>query len=253
MKRILWLSLFFLLFSQFCNAQDPDLEKYLRRREGVKYTNIIKINSLSIIFKNASLVYERALAPRFSLNIGGGYKYAGGLPKMFNSEDNVLQFSINRITGFTVTPELRYYLRACDSRLLDGFYAGIYFRYTRYTSDAQFNYYPDSTSPQFYKANAVLTEVGGGITLGYQLLLWERLSIDFLFFGPRYSFYNIGYEFDSGVSQEFLDELSGKINIVIDRAGIDYQVELKERGDRNASTTFDFSNIRFGISFGFAF
>lgn len=232
---------------------DPDLEKYLKRREGVKYPNIIKINTLAIAFNNASLIYERALAPRVSANIGVGYKYAGGLPRFFESEDKALQFSINKITGFSITPELRYYLKTCDSRFLEGFYGGIYFRYTQYTSNAEFDYIPLDYDPQYYKADALLSEVGGGITLGYQILLWDRLSLDFLFFGPRYSFYNIGYEFDKGVSQEFLDDLSAKINTVIDRLGIDYTVDLKQENESRASTSFDFSNIRFGISIGFAF
>jgi hypothetical protein len=253
MKNKLFVTMLLLILWNIGSAQDPDLEKYLKRREGVKYPNIIKINSLAIAFSNASLIYERALAPRVAVNIGVGYKYAGGLPRLFESDDNTMQLQINNITGYSVTPELRYYLKTCDSRLLDGFYGGIYFRYTRFTSNAKFDYFPAEHDPQYYKADAFLSEVGGGITLGYQLLLWERLSIDFLFFGPRYSFYNIGYEFDSGVSQEFLDELSGKLNEVIDRFGIDYTVELKQEGENNASNSFGFGNVRFGISIGFAF
>jgi len=253
MKYTLWLSILLFLLTHFCKAQDPDLEKYLKRREGVKFPNIIKISTLAIVFNNASLMYERALVPRLSVIIGGGYKYAGGLPKMFETEDKVLQFKLNKITGFSFTPELRYYIKTCDSRFLDGFYGGIYFRYTRYDTDAEFDYFPVDNDIQFYRADAYLTEAGAGISLGYQILLWERLSIDFMFFGPRYSFYNIGYEFSSGVSQEFLDELSTKINDIIDRFGFDYKVELKQEGEGRASTSFDFSNLRFGISIGFAF
>jgi len=254
MKNIIFpLLLIVLLNNTIFAQQDPDLEKYLRRRAGVKYPNVIKINTVAIAFNNGSLIYERALAPRVSVNIGAGYKYAGELPKMLASEDNKVQLHLNKITGFSVTPELRYYLKACDSRLLDGFYMGLYFRHTNYSTSAEFDYFPENDVMQQFSANATLTEYGGGITLGYQILIWERLAIDFLFFGPRYSVNHIGYQFDSNVSEEFLNDLSGYVNEVIDRFGFEYTVDLKQVGENQASTSFGFTNMRFGISVGFAF
>ena len=237
------------LYSQ----DDPELAKYLKRREGVKYSNILKVNTLAIPFNNISISYERGVVPRFSILIAAGYKYSGNLPDLFDTENENLQIKLDQITGYSLSPELRYYLKSCDSRLLEGFYAGLYFRHTHYESLAEFNYFPDELPDEYYKASLALNELGIGISIGYQLMLWERLSIDFMFFGPRYSNYHLGYEFDDMVSQEFLDELNGYINEVIDRFGIDYTVDVKQDGEARASTSFSFANTRFGISIGFAF
>jgi len=253
MKKLIILLIFSIFLIELLHAQDPDLEKYLRRREGIKYPNILKINSLAVPFNNISLAYERGLVPRFSFLIGAGYKYSGDAPKIFSTEDEIIKVKLNKIQGYSITPELRYYLKTCDSRFLDGFYLGVYFRHTHYYTNADLSFFPESHQIEFYTAKVVLNEYGAGLSIGYQLMLWERLSIDFMFFGPRYSNYHVGYEFNKNVSQEFLDELSGYINEVIDRFGFDYEVNLKQDGGGRASTSFSFANTRFGLSIGFAF
>ena len=235
-------------------TKDSELEKYLRKSEGYyMHPNIIKVNTLAIAFSNISVSYERALAPRLSLLLSAGYKYAGKEPKVFEVNGSTIDASFDQITGYSAAPELRYYMKTCGSRHIEGFYLGLYGRYTFYTTGADFSYFPESQQVEFYKATIDLTEVGVGIQLGYQLMLWERLSLDFMFFGPRYSRLNLIYEFDKEVSQEFLDDMSDYINDVIDRFGIDYDVELKQSGDTRTSSSFSFANMRFGISIGFAF
>jgi len=253
MRKLIILFIFSIFLMELLYAQDPDLEKYLRRREGIKYPNIIKINTLAIPFNNISLIYERGLIPRLSFLIGAGYKYSGDVPKFFIEADNIINIKLDKLQGYSITPELRYYLKTCDARFLDGFYLGVYFRHTHYSTSAEFDYFPENYGMQFYQADMVMNEYGAGLTIGYQLILWERLSIDFMFFGPRFSNYHIGYEFDKNVSQEFLDDLSGYINEVINSYGFDYEVDLKQNGESRASTSFSFASTRFGLSIGFAF
>ena len=257
MKRIIGLILIILLSSNLIYSQeqkeDYQLDKYLKRSEGYKYPNIIKINTLAIAFSNVSLSYERMLARRLSFIASVGYKFTGSTPKLFHVNAPTIDAKLDKITGFTITPELRYYLKNCDPGLLEGFYVGIYLRYTHYNSGAQFDYFPEGMAQEFYSSDIQMSEVGGGIQLGYQLALWERFNIDFMFFGPRFSSYNLIYEFDQNVSEAFLNDLSDYLNEVIDRFGLDYTVDLKQSGDSRASNSFTFANVRFGISFGFAF
>ena len=222
-------------------------------RKDITYPNIVKINSLALAFNNISLVYESGILPRLSAGIGVGYKYAGDEPKLFTVNNSRVGADIGQINGFSITPEVRYYIKTCDPSLLEGFYAGLYLRYTRYSSDVKFGYEPENKPVEFYTSDVALNEYGVGIQLGYQLMIKERFSIDFLLFGPRYSSYHLGYEFDQTPSQEFLDDLSEHLNEIVDRFGFDYDVNIKKEGDAKASSSFSFANTRFGISFGFAF
>jgi len=219
----------------------------------IKYPNIIKINSLALAYSNASIIYERGIMPRLSAGIGFGYKYKGIAPKMFSVDNSTIQADIDAIKGYSITPEVRYYIKTCDPSILEGFYGGLYLRYTHYSSAVDFAYFPANKTPQNYQSDLFLNEYGVGIQLGYQLMVKERFSIDFLFFGPRFSSYHLGYEFNQTPSQEFLDDLSGRLNEVIDRFGLDYDVNIKKQGSSKANTSFSFANMRFGLSLGYAF
>ena len=242
---------FLFVFSQ--QGRDLAKEKYFEKREGYYYPNVIKINSLAAIFNNISLSYERGISPRFSAGIGVGYKHSGSEPGFFNVDSPTVDFQMDPIQGFTITPEVRWYARKCDNRSMEGFYLGLYVRYARHGTDATFDYYPEDNEPQQFKAGLDAGEYGFGLQLGYQLVLWKRLNIDFMFFGPRFSNYHIGYEFEQNVSPEFLEDMSAYINEVINRFGIEYQIELKQSDEKTANHTFSFANVRFGIGVGFAF
>jgi len=234
-------------------SQDLDIDKQKPQRENIRYPNIVKINSLALVFNNLSLLYERGIIPRVSAGIGVGYKYAGAAPKLLTVENSTIGVQYDKIKGFTITPEARYYIKSCDPGKLEGFYAGLYLRYTGYTAGADFEYIPEDNLPEYYNSDIALREFGVGIQLGYQLIIKERFSIDFLFLGPRFSSYHFNCEFDQEPSQEFLDDLSDYLNEVVDRFGLDYNIDIQKEGEAKANTTFSFTNVRFGLSLGFAF
>ena len=253
LKKILAISILSFFLIEPVISQDLDNSKEKPQRENIRYPNIIKINTLAIVFNNISLLYERGIIPRVSAGIGVGYKYTGAAPKLLTVENSTIGVQYDNIKGFSITPEARYYIKSCDPGQLEGFYAGLYIRYTGYTTAADFEYIPEDNSPEYYRSDIALKEFGVGIQLGYQLIIKERFSIDFLFLGPRFSSYHFGYEFDQEPSQEFLDDLSEYMNEVVDRFGLDYDVDIQQEGEAKASTTFSFANMRFGLSLGFAF
>jgi hypothetical protein len=124
------------------------------------------------------------------------------------ADNSTINAEFDKIKGFSITPEAKYYLRSCDPAQLDGFYAGLYLRYTGYATTVNFEYTPENLTPEYYNSDIASKEFGVGLQLGYQLIIKERFSIDFLFIGPRFSSYQINYEFDPPPSQEFLDDLS---------------------------------------------
>ncbi len=254
-KPVVIIILFFLPFINLFSQQGRDLakEKYLEKSEGLIHPNAIKVNSLAIAFNNISVSYERALSSRFSTGVNFGYKYSGSDQGFLNIDNAKFDIYTKPITGFTITPEVRWYARKCDDRLLEGFYISMYLRFTRYNTGLNFDYYPEENDPRFLQADVGIGEYGIGLQLGYQLVLWKRLNIDFMFFGPRYSSYHLLYEFDQNVSAQFLEDLTDFVNDAIDRFGLEYKVEVKQSGEKRASHTFSFANIRFGIGLGFSF
>jgi hypothetical protein len=234
-------------------SQDHLSETGNQKRISIKYPNVIKINSLAIPFNNIALVYERGIVSRVSAGIGVSYKVTGDAPSIFRKESSVIDSQFEQVKGFSITPEVRYYLRTCEPSLLDGFYGGVYFRYSLFNSGVNFTYTSPDNPVEKYRADLTRDEFGVGIQLGYQIMLWERFCIDFLFFGPRYSKHTLEYKFDPQPSEAFLSDLSDYLNEIVDQFGIDYDVDLETEGEYTAHTSFSFANMRFGLSLGFAF
>lgn len=206
------------------------------------------MNSLALPFKKISLVYERGIIPKVSAGLGVGFKYAGTEPKLLSINRSNINVDIGKIHGFSITPEAKYYIRSCDPQQLDGLYLSLYLRYTDYETAANFDYLS-----KHYHANIGMSEFGVGFELGYQLIIKKRFSIDFLFLGPRFSSYNMTFEFRQPPSQRLLGDISDYMNKVIKRFGFDYNIDIqKDRGNK-AETSFFAANTRFGISFGFVF
>jgi len=253
LKKILIISVLSLFMIEAVISQDLDIEKEKPQKDKIKYPNIVKINSLALVFNNMSLIYERGIIPQVSAGIGVGFSYGGTAPKILKTDNSTIEVDLGKIQGFSITPEARYYLRTCDPHKLEGFYAGLYLRYGGNNMAAGFQYTPENSPIENYTADITINEYGVGIQLGYQMLLWERFSIDFLFFGPRFSSYHLAYNFNQPPSPQFLGDLSEYLNEVVDRFGADYNVDIKQDGETNANTTFSFANMRFGLSLGFAF
>ena len=118
----------FIIGTVFSQRIDSSIVK--TNKDNIRFPNIVKLNSLALAFNNVSLIYERGIIPRVSAGIGIGYKYKGIGSSLLNVNNSVISVNFDDIKGFSVTPEARYYLRSCDPGKLEGFYTGLYFRYT---------------------------------------------------------------------------------------------------------------------------
>ena len=59
--------------------------------------------------------------------------------------------------------------------------------------------------------------------------------------------------FDENISKKFLTDLEGYLQSIVDRFEIDHKVEIDKSGIKDASVSFNFTNVRFGISLGYSF
>ena len=122
---------------------------------------------------------------------------------------------MSEITGFGVAGEVGYYIKTCENNIPAGFYASFYSKYTNYYSSTQFSFAPTSGGVELTEADLELREWGLGLQLGYQLPVLDRFVIDFMFFGPRYSFLKLTGNLTQPVSDEFKSELEDYVNDII--------------------------------------
>jgi hypothetical protein len=236
------------------NAEDNSKPEKLKLfQTNYQYNSIPKINVMAMAFNNVSLFYERAIYPNVTASLGIGIKSSGKSHKLFEANDYNLRVDFGSITGYSITPEFRYYLKTCEENLPAGFYAGIYFRYNVYKSNADFVHQIPDSIPSYFSSDASLRELGVGIQLGYQLVIKKRFTVDFLFFGPRYSFLKLTNEFNGQITESTKKDVEDYVNSVIERFGGKGDFEMKPSTTQKFSGNTGFPSFRFGISLGYAF
>ena len=119
-------------------------------------TSTFKINPLSALFKTGSLFFEHKVAAKSSLQLGAAY--------------TALKFDETKFTGFSITPEYRYFPKG---NALSGIYLGPYLRYQNLTLTAG-------------DSKGSYSSIGGGAVIGRQWVYKSGFVFD-LFFGPSYN------------------------------------------------------------------
>jgi len=143
MKRTLFITLAFVSLASLTSlAQDAK--------------NAFKINPLSALFRTGSVFYEHKLSEKASFQLGAAYLG--------------LKIEDVKFSGFSVTPEYRYYPK---ENALSGLYIGPYLRYQNLTVKDEMN-------------KGSYSSVGGGVVLGRQWAYKSGFVLD-LFFGPSYN------------------------------------------------------------------
>jgi len=116
----------------------------------------VKINPISALLSTGSVFYEQRISEKNSWQLGAAYMG--------------LKLSDTRFSGFSVTPEYRYYPKG---NALNGLYIGPFARYQNYTLKADEN-------------KGSYSSIGGGVLLGRQWTYGSGFVLD-LFFGPSFN------------------------------------------------------------------
>ncbi len=215
-----------------------------------EYLNTLKINTVALVFHNISLQYERQYNERWSIQMGGGYKWGGGIPKILGLGDFILSSETSGLRGYSFTPEVRYYFKPCNCPgERSGLYGGIYTRYTRLYGDLRVSYW---NGEKYIDVDAAgkMREMGIGLQLGYQLVIKKRFVLDLMFMGPRRSFHKLNFEVDSDYAADIIPLIEAEINKRLEYLGMD-PISIPVSG--SAEVKFGFSNFRYGIGIGYMF
>lgn len=242
MKKCLFAGLLFiLLMPGLSHAQADTLSVY---------NNSLKINTLSMVLRSVSLLYERSLNEHWSVQAGAGYRWGGDIPKAFALGNIVVDAQSKGIRGYSFTPELRYYFNLCDcDGASTGLYAGLYGRFTRYHGDLSIHAWTGSEYVDVISAGN-LREYGLGLQLGYQFTIRKRFVVDLMFAGPRMSSNKISFSLDSDYVEELIPIIEDEINEKLEWLGLD-PISIEPSTEMEAK--FGFQYFRYAIGFGYRF
>ncbi len=155
--------------------------------------NVLKINILSLALGNISMQEEYSINGHSSVALGASYLPSRGLPGFAVSNDPSNNAKDLSFSGFSITPEYRYYLKGNGPK---GLYFAGYIRYSKYSAD-KFNISYDRTSGGINNLllTGDFTTTVGGIMLGSQWLLGDKWTLDWWILGAGFG--SLKGEFES--------------------------------------------------------
>lgn len=182
--------------------------------------NILKFNySTYVLFGGDDYIvsYERMIRPNQSLSIGGGYRNFPNLLK--ERENDVFVLEQKKKGGFSLSAEYRFYLLQRNTRLApDGVYIGPYSSYYKSGFSNAMEIKVDDVIENSFDLDADIMIYSVGFELGYQFIFKNIVSLDFIVFGPSWSWYNGNLDIIGDLTVNEENEAVDAIkNIVLDK------------------------------------
>jgi hypothetical protein len=154
------------------------------------HKNVIKWNPTPMMLwskKNLTFSYERILNKKQSITFSLGYLEFGQLAG--DTIARIVTVIDRQKQGINVSAEYRFYLMKRNANPIpDGLYLAPYFSFYGYSFSNGLKV-AGSEEPAFARmeGNFYCFNLGG--ELGYQFVLWKRLTLDLVVLGPSTSYY----------------------------------------------------------------
>jgi len=243
MRKILLL--LFVLSSNLLHAQQKTEKEY---KNTIKYN----ITNPFIFGKNVHILgYERILNKHRSISINAG---TTSLPKFTGlSSDSISVIGSNKNAGFHAAIEYRFYLgKENKYNAPRGVYLAPYYSFNSFQKQ---NTWSLNTSNH---VGNVTTDISLnthtlGAELGYQFVLWNRLSLDFVLMGPGVAAYTLKTGFDTELPSPDKLALLEKINNALADKLPGYNLVIPDDFGKTESSEVTSFNFRYLIQVGFRF
>ena len=260
MKKLLTLSLVLflsLLAGTSLLAQQDTLKRDNIEEEKV-YKNTIRLNVTNpLIFGDKAIVlgYERLISEYQSLSINFGQAALREFnQEEFESDTSVMINGSSKDKGYNITVDYRFYLATENKHKAPrGIFIGPYASHVRVNREGAW----DLSTQSFH--GPVNTEVkfrmsSIGVELGYQFVLWKRVSLDFVLVGPGLAWYSLEANVDTDLSLEAQSVLFEEINGLLKNTfpGYSYVVDtidFKKTGSAKSTNL----GYRYAVHLGYRF
>lgn len=211
--------------------------------------NAVKLNLFGLAFKNVSLQYERSINDNISGALGVSYMLGLSPPEInVSGADTAVSFSEFKLSGFSVTPEFRFYP---GHEGLRGFYLAPYFRFAQYKSTAPYRYTESDGTKTELNTDLTFNSTGGGLMIGTHFLIGENFSVDWWIIGFSYAPLTSKVKVTGTLKTDSYDDVRGAyasdvegFGKVTSEVGDDYAQIVVKKG---------IPGVRTGLTLGYAF
>ncbi|HTE24602.1 hypothetical protein [Flavitalea sp.] len=250
MKNAILLILIFHIMFQGLVAQEKVAgEKIHKNTFRFNITNPLIFSSKSLIFG-----YERLINSHQSISVNIGRASFPTL-NLINS-DSLRVNSSDGEKGFNFSVDYRFYLSKENKyNAPRGVYIGPYYSYNFFEKTNTWALKSSSGgATQNIESKTSLSTHTLGFELGYQFILWKRISLDMILAGPGVSTYNLKASLGSNLSEEDKQKFFEKLNDALAEKFPGYnkiidEGEFQKKGSANTTSI----GFRYMVMIGYRF
>jgi len=249
LTRMMIVLLIILAFNQVNSNAQEDTSKVKKT-----FKNTVKLNITNpMIFspKYNVIGYERVINKHQSFSVSFGRFALGNL---FSAVDTIQLIDQKNDKGFNFSVDYRFYLKKENRYSAPrGVYIGPYYAFNYFSRDLIWDINTSSLDAQA-TTSIDLTANLIGAQLGYQFILWDRVSLDMILLGPGLWFFNLKSSFATTMDPEDQEMLLDQLNQMLEDKfpGSDYIFTgggIEAKKVTNTSTM----GLRYMITLGFRF
>ena len=196
--------------------------------------------------------YERVINPHQSVSMSIG-RFALSKFIEFDTDSLGLVDQYND-RGFNISFDYRFYLKSENKyQAPRGVYLGPYYAFNSFSREITWDLNTNDFSGQV-KSNIDLTANLIGLQMGYQFVLWNRVSIDMILMGPGAWFFNLKTTFDTSMSPEDETMLLEELNAALEEKfpGSDFVIDGEGLQAKKTTRTAAMG-LRYMVNVGFRF
>jgi len=197
--------------------------------------------------------YERVIGKNQSLSLNIG---RASLPKIIAIVTDSLNLENDlKNTGKNLSLDWRFYLAKENKFAIPhGLYIGPYYSYSQFERQNSYTIKHSGSTSKAGTTNTKMDIHTIGAELGYQFVLWKRMTLDLLMIGPGVSYYHVKSRFDGTLSDRDKTQLRQAIQQMLTQRfpGMNYVLGDKEL-DGTGSLKTTSLGYRYIIHIGFLF
>jgi len=219
------------------------------------FKNSIKFNvSNTLLYDNSlQFSYERMIKENQSLNIFAGYQE---FPLITLDVNNVNFDQSSGRKGYSFGADYRFYMGSINKfKGPRGVYLAPFVSFFQFETDRNLNYTnPNTLVRSTSNLNAKLNLMNVGGELGYQFVLWDRVVIDCVLFGPSLTHYKYNLKLDGEIpgldeNETFQKVVEAMKDKFPELANLSHDTDVEKKGVQSITAI----GFRYNISIGYRF
>jgi hypothetical protein len=223
------------------------------------HKNNVKINlSPYLIYENPIVLsYERSVNKYQTFAITAGYLKFPSLGLL--NIPNVNFKNEKSSSGYTFGGEYRFYLQKENKYMAPhGVYLGPYFSYFNFDNSRSATFIDSAGNQSDFSLSTSISLLNIGVELGYQFVIWDRLTIDLIMIAPSITSYLAEFNLTGSVN----DAHKGQINEEVKQAILNHFPFLNKlvsdksvsvSGVANSHNSVWAPGLKFSIFLGYRF